>query len=176
MAKEVKRISTQSYPSLAPKLSFWIKWYKNEENLSETDNLRYFITEYWSQVLSKLDPEQVYTELGCPILHYVDYFSHTNVVIAWLELYLGEKSTNSEIGFPIKKYLEDIIKESNDLGEFTSIKAAYLYKKGIKFEKLSKDKEDKNTANFIKQYAQAIDNEVKTNLQNPQLTKKKIHG
>ncbi len=159
MTIEVNNISIQSYPALAPKFSFWIKWYRNEENLSEEDNTRYYITEYWSQILSKLNPEQVYKELGCPVLHYDDTFCHTNIVIAWLELYLGETATNSEVGFTIKSYLEKIIKENSNLDNFNSIRASYIYQKSLKLEKLSKqsNKQFKKATTFLKQFAQTLE-------------------
>ena len=47
------------YPDLAPKKSFWLKWEANEGKLSPEENNKYYIREFYHQVLSKLDVEVV---------------------------------------------------------------------------------------------------------------------
>lgn len=49
-----------SYSALAPKHEFWQVWHDNIGKISEEENTRYYIEEYYKQVLSKLDPEKVY--------------------------------------------------------------------------------------------------------------------
>lgn len=56
------------YPKLAPKLSFWNAWHNNIGKISEEENNRYYVQEYWNQVLSKLDPEEVYRDLDHSVL------------------------------------------------------------------------------------------------------------
>src|SRR5574344_1918831 len=56
------------YPKLAPKLSFWKIWHNNIGKISKAENDKYYVNEYWEQVLSKLDPEEVYMELDNSIL------------------------------------------------------------------------------------------------------------
>ena len=50
------------YSKLAPKLSFWKIWHDNIGKVSAEENNRYYVQEYWNQVLSKLDPQQVYDD------------------------------------------------------------------------------------------------------------------
>ena len=75
------------YPKLAPKFSFWKQWYDNIEKVSEKNN-RYYVQEYWNQVLQKLNPEEVYHKLDNSILLYYESnvkFCHRHIVAAWFE-------------------------------------------------------------------------------------------
>ena len=56
------------YPKLAPKLSFWKVWHENIGKMSEEENNKYYINEYYKQVLAKLDPKDVYEELENSII------------------------------------------------------------------------------------------------------------
>lgn len=51
------------YPKLAPKLQFWKIWHDNIGVISEDENNKFYIREYYEQVLSKLNPWQIYKEL-----------------------------------------------------------------------------------------------------------------
>ena len=81
------------YPKLAPKMSFWKIWHDNIGKVPEVCNNQYYIEQYYSQVLAKLDPREVYEELGTTtvLLCYepCQEFCHRHVVAAWLELTLG---------------------------------------------------------------------------------------
>ena len=84
----------ECYPQLAPKKDFWKKWHANIEIISEEENNKYYVQEYWNQVLSKLDPEKVFRDLNNSVLLcYEDnmLFCHRHIVAAWLELTLGVK-------------------------------------------------------------------------------------
>ena len=84
----------ECYPQLVPKKDFWKKWHANIEIISEEDNNKYYVQEYWNQVLSKLDPEKVFRDLNNSVLLcYEDnmLFCHRHIVAAWLELTLGVK-------------------------------------------------------------------------------------
>jgi len=50
------------YPTLAPKIGFWKEWKNNIGKVSFEENTKFYIQEYWNQVLSKLDPEKVFRE------------------------------------------------------------------------------------------------------------------
>ena len=81
----------EAYPKLAPKKGFWQIWHDNIGKVSELENNRYYIEEYYKQVLSKLNPMEVYNVLDNSILLcYEDYneFCHRHIVAAWLELTL----------------------------------------------------------------------------------------
>lgn len=56
------------YSKLAPKLSFWKVWHDNIGKIPLEENNRYYIEEYWNQVLSKLNPEEIFSELDGSIL------------------------------------------------------------------------------------------------------------
>lgn len=44
---------------LAPKRAFWDIWYNNIGKIPEEENIRYYIEEYYKQVLSKVDIEDL---------------------------------------------------------------------------------------------------------------------
>ncbi|MBQ7105814.1 MAG: hypothetical protein IJN90_08155 [Bacilli bacterium] len=80
------------YPKLAPKLSFWKKWHDNIGLITEEENNSFYIREYYNQILSKLNPKEVYDELdNSTLLCYEDsnLFCHRHIVAEWLELTLG---------------------------------------------------------------------------------------
>ena len=83
----------KSYPKLAPKLKFWQVWHNNIGKVSEEENNKYYIEEYYKQVLSKLNPKEVYDELdNSVLLCYEDnnMFCHRHIVAAWFELTLNK--------------------------------------------------------------------------------------
>ena len=110
------------YSKLAPKLSFWKVWHNNIGIIDEEENNRYYVQEYWNQVLSKLDPKEIYDELDNSTLLCYEFnteFCHRHIVAAWFEIFLDvtikETKANDyeiiNIKKPeyIKNYLEDII-------------------------------------------------------------------
>ena len=132
---------------LAPKLSFWKTWHDNIGKVPEEENNRYYVQEYWNQVLSKLNPEKVYSDLYFYTLLCYEpntEFCHRHIVAAWLEILLGievpekkakdyqvEKTTRPEY---IKEYLEDAMKLNRNMRGFTSLRALYLFEKGEQLE------------------------------------------
>lgn len=139
--------SGNCYPALAPKLSFWKIWHDNIGKISEEENNKYYIEEYYKQVLSKMDPEEVYNELIDSVLLCYENnmeFCHRHIVAAWFELYLGiivpEIKTNgnkiSRVERPkyIKEYLYNIIKENRKMYGFKSLRAVYLFEKSEALE------------------------------------------
>lgn len=127
------------YPDLASKLSFWKIWKNNREILSEEENNRYYIEEYYKQVLSNLDPSDIYNELNNKILLcYEDNmdFCHRHIVSAWLELFLDmnisevieENGQLKEVNKPsyIKEVLEQVIRKNINMYDFKSIRGSYF--------------------------------------------------
>ncbi len=113
------------YPKLAPKYAFWKIWHDNIGKISIEENTKFYISEYWMHVLSKLDPQEVYEELdGMVLLCYEenDAFCHRHIVAVWLELSLGVvvpeiKRCNNKIEIIerpeyIKKYLIDVLENT----------------------------------------------------------------
>ena len=140
----------ECYSKLAPKKDFWKVWYDNIGVLSELENNRYYIEKYWEEVLSKLDPTDVYNELNNSILlcyESSDEFCHRYVVAAWFELFLGVKVSEAKMNGTeivtverpsyIKEYLEEIIRENSDMREFNSLKALHLYNRAEKFDNMA---------------------------------------
>ena len=146
----------ECYPELAPLKSFWRTWKDNIGKISEQENNRYYIEEYWKQVLSKLDVEKVYRELDySTLLCYENNneFCHRHIVAAWFELLLDVKVPEviiknfelCEVERPtfIKKYLENAIKKTKDMHGFTSLRALFLFEKSEELERKANELENK---------------------------------
>lgn len=144
------------YPKLAPKLSFWKIWHDNIGKIPEEENNIYYVQEYWNQVLSKLDPEQVYSELDNSILLCYEpntEFCHRHIVAAWLEILLGVEVPEVKIKDDqillvdrpayIKEYLENVMRMNRNMRGFKSLRALYLFEKGEKLELLADELEAK---------------------------------
>ena len=155
------------YPELAPKLSFWKIWHDNIGKVSEEENSRYYVQEYWNQVLSRLDPEEVYIELDNSILLCYEpntEFCHRHIVAAWFEILLGVKVKEvkskdyqiEEIDRPeyIKQYLEDAMRLNRNMRGFKSLRALYLFEKGESLESKADELEEK-TGKCYDNYRQA---------------------
>jgi hypothetical protein len=142
-----KKINYQGeyYSLLAPKLSFWKIWHDNIGKIPEEENTKYYMREYYKQVLSKLDPQDVYNLIpdGSILLCYEDNdkFCHRFPFCFWIELFLGEKTsevyenprreTLHKLERPeyLKDMFEEIIREEYDMHGFDTIKEAYEYNK-----------------------------------------------
>lgn len=144
------------YPKLAPKMSFWKKWYDNIGKVSEEENTQYYIQEYYIQVLSKLDPEEIFNDLNYSVLLCYEQntqFCHRHIVAAWFELLLGieipeiqvKDNIIEEVDRPdyIKNILEDVIRQNKNMRGFNSLRALYLFEKGEQLESYANDWEEK---------------------------------
>lgn len=81
-----------SYTKLAPKKDFWKKWHNNIGKISEWENNRFYMEQFYKTVLSKLNPKDVMKELetfgkNVILLCYEDNeaFCHRPLVATWLE-------------------------------------------------------------------------------------------
>ena len=150
----------ESYPALAPKLSFWEIWHNNVGKISEEENNRYYVNEYWKQVLSHLDPEKVYRDLDYSILLCYEpsaEFCHRHIVAAWFEILLNVKIPELEIKDHkiiemerpeyIKEYLEDAMRTNRNMHGFNSLRALYLFEQSENLGKKAEDKEKKTGQN-----------------------------
>lgn len=140
------------YPRLAPRLDFWRTWHDNIGKISERENNLYYIEEYYKQVLSKLNPEEVYEDLNeTTLLCYEEpnEFCHRHIVAAWFELLLGKRVPEhiangillTEVKRPayIKEELERIMKENLNMRGFNSLRALYLFEKGERYEEKARE-------------------------------------
>lgn len=150
------------YKELAPKLSFWQVWHDNIGVISEEENTKYYIEQYYNQVLSKLNPEKVYGELDYSILLcYEDNteFCHRHIVAEWFQILLeveipeikidGYKVEKIERPAYVRQYLEEVMRKNKNMKGFNSLRALYLFEKGEKLEQLAESLEDKNSDRYF---------------------------
>ena len=130
-------------PKLAPKKDFLEEW-QNIENLIDMGD---YIEDYYIEVLSKLDPQELIDSLPeASILLDYDTNIYRHLVAFWLELFLNintyevvvnpKRDTMRVIKRPeyLKNILEKIIKENYDMSGYDSISAAYHYNKSKEIE------------------------------------------
>ena len=150
----------KSYMELAPKKEFWRTWKDNIGKISEEENNKYYIEQYYDLVLSKLDVEEVYNHLNYSILLcYEDsnMFCHRHIVAAWIELLLDEKVAEVnvidgkivEVERPdyIKEYLEEIMKSKINMKGFNCLRALYLFEQGNKKDSIADSIEEEGVLN-----------------------------
>ena len=115
----------KAIPKLAPKLSFWKTWEDNIGKIDEYENTKFYISEYYKQVLIGIDIEEILSEEASPILLcYEDSnkFCHRHVLAEYIELKYGIKVSEIEIDEQgnitvkdrpkyIRKILLEVIKE-----------------------------------------------------------------
>lgn len=148
--------SGQAYPSLAPKKEFLKIWHNNIGRISDEENNRYYIEEYYKQVLSHLDPLKVFRDLDyTTLLCYEDTndFCHRHIVAAWFKLFLdfdvkevkvkGLYVEELEINNEIINILENVIKENANLHGFNNIRAFYIFHKSELLEQRANLLEEK---------------------------------
>lgn len=136
------------YPKLAPKKVFWMTFNNNIDVVSFEDNVRFYIMEYWKQVLSKLDPLEVYNDLdGLVLLCYEknDEFCHRHIVAEWFEILLNvhvpevifDNGEFIEVERPkyIRKYLDEAMRTDRDMKGFSSLMALYYFERAEALEK-----------------------------------------
>jgi uncharacterized protein (DUF488 family) len=80
------------YKKLAPKLSFWKIWHDNIGKISNEENNKFYINNYYEQCLKGLNVEQVLRELENAIMLCYEpsyQFCHRHIPAAWIELETG---------------------------------------------------------------------------------------
>ncbi len=141
----------KSLTKLAPKLSFWDIWRDNIGKINEKENNKFYIQEFYNQVLKNLDPEEVLMELEdrSILLCYENNneFCHRHLVAFWLELFMGIKTYEVKTDEQTKKAmiidrpkylkneLECVIKANYNMSGFNSIRAAYLFHQAEELER-----------------------------------------
>ncbi len=115
----------KAYPKVAPKLAFWKIWEENIGKIPEDENTKFYIREYYKQVLINIDLDDLFNLGDDPILlcyEDSDKFCHRHVLAYYLELKYGIKVPEIEVDALgnikvkdrpsyIKKMLLDVIKE-----------------------------------------------------------------
>ena len=111
----------KAIPKLAPKKVFWDIWHNNIGKIPEMDNARYYIQEYYKQVLSKVNIEELLKDEKDPILLCFEKgqeFCHRHVLAEYIELTYGVKVRDIKIDEklniienPRPEYIKRILKE-----------------------------------------------------------------
>ena len=76
-------------PELAPKRVFWNIWYNNIGKIPKEVNTRYYIEQYYKQVLSKIDIKELLKDEKNPILLCYEKgqdFCHRHVLAEYIEI------------------------------------------------------------------------------------------
>lgn len=79
----------KAIPQLAPKREFWNIWHENIGKIPEEENTRYYINEYYKQVLSKVDIEELLKDEKDPILLCFEkgqQFCHRHILAEYIEM------------------------------------------------------------------------------------------
>lgn len=142
---------------LAPNESFFRIWRNNIGKISTEENNKYYIEEYYKQILEKLDPEEIYSKLSNNILlcyEESNQFCHRHIVAAWFEIMLGVKVPEviiemgiiKEVEVPsyIKECLEQVMKDNKNMRGFESLRALYLFEKSEEIEEKANEIESTN--------------------------------
>lgn len=82
----------KALPQLAPKRAFWEIWHNNIGKISEQENTKYYIEQYYKQVLSKVDIEELLKNEKNPILlcyEKSNEFCHRHIVAEYISLKYG---------------------------------------------------------------------------------------
>lgn len=82
----------KAIPEFAPKREFWKIWKDNIGKIPETENTKYYIKEYYKQVLSKIDAEKLLENEISPVLlcyETEDKFCHRHVLAEYIEIKYG---------------------------------------------------------------------------------------
>ena len=82
----------KAIPQLAPKRAFWKIWHDNIGKIPEEQNNRYYIEEYYKQVLSKVNIEELLKDEKDSILLCYEkegQFCHRHVLAEFINLKYG---------------------------------------------------------------------------------------
>lgn len=115
----------KAIPQLAPKREFWNIWHNNIGKISDKANNTYYIQEYYKQVLSKVNIEELLEGEKDPILLCFEkdqQFCHRHVLAEYIEMKYGIKVRDIKIDENlnvvenkrpeyIKNILKDVIEE-----------------------------------------------------------------
>ena len=90
----------KAIPQLAPKRQFWNIWHNNIGKISDEENTRYYIQEYYKQVLSKVNIEDLLKDEENPILLCFEkeqQFCHRHILAEYIEMTYGIKVRDIKI-------------------------------------------------------------------------------
>ena len=82
----------KSLTKLAPKRAFWDEWHNNIGKIPEKENTKFYIQEYYRQVLSQVDIEELLKDEKDPILLCYERgqdFCHRHVLAEFINIRYG---------------------------------------------------------------------------------------
>jgi uncharacterized protein (DUF488 family) len=82
----------KSLTRLAPKRAFWNEWHNNIGRIPEEENTKFYIQEYYKQVLSQVDIEELLKDEKDPILLCYERgqdFCHRHVLAEFINIRYG---------------------------------------------------------------------------------------
>ena len=153
--------SSECLPIFSPRKEFLDEWYSRKDRYSK-ENIRFFISEYYKQILANLNPEEIANNLKNKIILCHEgnaKFNPRYLVAAWLELTLGREVPEIEVSSDgkvkkinrppyIKDMLESIMKENLDMGKYHSIQAIFLFKKADQLDNYAIKAMDDDDSNY----------------------------
>ena len=111
----------KAMPKLAPKKGFWEIYNNNIGKIPEEVNTKYYIEEYYKQVLSKVNIEELLKDEKNPILLCYEKgkdFCHRHILAEYIELTYGIKVIDIKIDEKLNveenarpEYIRDILKD-----------------------------------------------------------------
>lgn len=111
----------KAIPQLSPKKGFWMTFFNNIGKIPEEQNIRYYIQEYYKQVLSKVDILELLKDEENPILLCYEKgqdFCHRHVLAEYIEMKYGitvrDIKTDEYLNVVENqrpKYIKDILKD-----------------------------------------------------------------
>ena len=121
----------KAIPQLAPKRAFWEIWHNNIGKISEEENIRYYIEEYYRQVLSKVNIEELLQDEKDPILlcyEKSNEFCHRHILAEYINLIYGvsvpDVSINDSLEIivnerpsMVRQILESVIQREREINE-----------------------------------------------------------
>lgn len=148
------RFKGRFFSQLAPSQALYQEWHDNIGKIPEEDNTRFYATRYYNEILSKLDPQEVYDMIPEESILLCDEepeeVSNRQLFAFWIELFLGVQTsevyenpvreTLRKLDRPeyLKDVLEEVIKENYDMHGFDTIEEAYRYNKVHKKDTVNK--------------------------------------
>lgn len=110
----------KAIPQLAPKREFWNIWHNNIGKIPDEANTKYYIQEYYKQVLSKINIEELLWKEKDPILLCYEKgkeFCHRHVLAEYVEMKYGLEVRDIKIDENLNieenkrpEYIKDILK------------------------------------------------------------------
>lgn len=174
LVEENEKNKSRLYISVLNELSY--RPASDYKKMSE-EEIREYISNYYNDVLSKIDPDNLLGELRYSVLmsdERADSLAIRHIVAEWLNIYSNEGVYESRIDEEgnlvrierpsfIRPVLEDIIKENKkDMKGFNSLRALYLYDKSELYDERAEDlkENDCEEYEYLKQAANYLRGEA----------------